>query len=220
MSASAVSLHTAPLSAQLRERTREVHERAETRPFVADLMHGRLSRAAYADLAAQQYGLYVALEAASAELAGADRGAGLVFTDLTRTPSIAADLTYLYGPRWRERIEVLPVAAQYAERIAQTAGDLPRYAAHAYTRYLGDLSGGQAIKRLVQRHYGLGEAGVEFYTFTGIARPKVFKDRYREQLDALELSPLETETAVAEATLAFELSAALFTALGERHTPS
>jgi len=215
---SAPALDIAPLSAQLRERTRDAHERAETRPFISDLMHGRLDRAAYADLAAQQYGMYVALEAASAALVGSPRGRGLLFPELTRTPSIEADLAYLYGPQWRERIDVLPVAVEYAERIAHVSGDLPRYAAHAYTRYLGDLSGGQAIKRLVQRHYGLGEDGVAFYTFTDIAKPKVFKDEYRERLDALDLSPLEVETAVEEAMVAFELSAALFTALGERHS--
>ncbi|MCM3662589.1 biliverdin-producing heme oxygenase [Georgenia satyanarayanai] len=214
---SAPSIATAPLSAQLRERTRAAHERAESVPFITDLMHGRLDRDAYADLAAQQYGIYVALEAASAELVGAARGSSLVFADLTRTPSIEADLAFLHGADWREHIAVLPAARAYAERIAQVAGDLPRYAAHAYTRYLGDLSGGQAIKRLVQRHYGLGEEGVAFYTFAGIAKPKVFKDTYREQLDALDLSPLELEMAVDEANVAFELSTALFAALGERH---
>lgn len=215
---SAPSIATDSLSAQLRERTRAAHERAESVPFITDLMHGRLDRAAYADLAAQQYGIYVELEAASAELVGVPRGSSLVFADLTRTPSIEADLAYLYGEDWRECVDVLPAARAYAARIAEVAGDLPRYAAHAYTRYLGDLSGGQAIKRLVQRHYGLGEEGVAFYTFTGIAKPKVFKDEYREQLDALELSPLEVEMAVDEANVAFELSTALFAALGERHT--
>ena len=214
---SASALATAPLSAQLRERTRAAHERAETVPFITDLMHGRLSGAAYADLAAQQHGIYVALETASAALVGASRGSNLVFPHLARTPAIEADLSYLYGADWRERIEVLPAAVTYAERVAQVSGDLPRYAAHAYTRYLGDLSGGQAIKRLVQRHYGLAEDGVRFYTFTGVAKPKVFKDEYRAELDALELSPLEVDLAVQEATTAFDLSAALFAALGERH---
>ena len=214
---SAPTLAPSSLSTQLRERTREAHERAETVPFITDLMAGRLNRVAYADLAAQLHGIYVALETAPGRLADVPRAQGLLFAELTRTPSIEDDLTHLYGPTWRDRIEVLPAARAYAERVTQVAGDLPRYAAHAYTRYLGDLSGGQAIKRLVQRHYGIGDEGVAFYTFTGIARPKVFKDLYRERLDALQLDPLEVEMAVAEATLAFELNTAVFAALGERH---
>lgn len=40
--------------------------------------------------------------------------------------------------------------------------------AHAYVRYLGDLSGGQFLRRRIAKAYGLdeeGEAGVEFYDF-------------------------------------------------------
>lgn len=39
---------------------------------------------------------------------------------------------------------------------------------HSYVRYLGDLSGGQVLRRRVAKAYGLAEdddAGVEFYTF-------------------------------------------------------
>jgi len=208
---------TPPLSLQLREGTRAAHDRAETVSFITDLMGGRLSRAAYADLAAQQYGIYVALEQASAGFAADSRGAGIVFPELTRTPSIEADLAFLYGPTWREAIDVLPVAEQYAQRIREVGDNLARYAAHAYTRYLGDLSGGQAIKRLVQRHYGLGEEGVSFYTFDRVPKAKPFKDLYRERLDALELSDEEIADAVAEAGVAFDLAARLFQALGERH---
>lgn len=210
---------TATLSARLRDGTRAAHDRAETVSFITDLMQGRLSTAAYADLAAQQHGLYLALEGASDRWRATERGRGLVFDGLTRTPSIEADLAFLFGPGWREEIDVLPVAREYAERVAEVGDDLPRFAAHAYTRYLGDLSGGQAIKRLVQRHYGLGEEGVAFYTFETIAKPKVFKDEYRARLDALELDDAEVDAAVEEAGVAFDLSARLFAALGERHRP-
>jgi len=205
------------LSLQLREGTRAAHDRAETVTFIADLMGGRLNREAYADLAAQQYGIYVALETAGERIGAEARGAGIVFPELTRTPSIEADLEFLYGAQWRERIDVLPVAEQYAERIAAVGGNLARYAAHAYTRYLGDLSGGQAIKRLVQRHYGFGEEGVSFYTFEAVPKAKPFKDLYRERLDALDLDAEEVADAVAEADIAFDFAARLFEALGERH---
>lgn len=217
MSAPVIDRAVTPLSTRLREGTRAAHERAETVSFITDLMHGALSTAAYADLAAQQHGIYIALEAASQQMLASQRGRDLVFPGLTRTPSIEADLAFLFGPEWRAEIDVLPVAREYAERIVEVGDDLPRYAAHAYTRYLGDLSGGQAIKRLVQRHYGLGEEGVAFYTFEEIEKPKVFKDVYRARLDALELTPAEVDAAVDEAGVAFDLSARLFAALGERH---
>jgi hypothetical protein len=38
--------------------------------------------------------------------------------------------------------------------------------AHAYVRYMGDLSGGQTIKRSIQKAYGLHDsAGVTFYEY-------------------------------------------------------
>jgi heme oxygenase len=95
-----------------------------------------------------------------------------------------------------------------------------RYVAHSYTRYLGDLSGGQVIGRMVQRHYGVADEGVGFYAFPQIPKPKPFKDLYRERVDALALTPAERELVVEEARAAFRHNRALFAALGEVHRAS
>lgn len=75
-------------------------------------------------------------------------------------------------------------------------------------RYLGDLSGGQVIKTMVRRHYGV-EDGLSFYEFD-IPKPKVYKDDYRAALDALPLTESERGTALEAATRAFELNHQLF----------
>jgi len=207
----------APLSALLREGTRAEHEQAENEGFVSRLMSGGLDVAAYADLAAQQHAVYTALEEASAVVRADERGAGLVFDELTRVPAIERDLVHLYGDGWRAEIHVLPATETYVARLREVGGDLPRYAAHAYTRYLGDLSGGQIVQRMMQRHYGMGVAGLEFYDFPEIVKVKPFKDLYRERLDGLALTPSEIDVAVAEAQEAFRLNRGVFVALGERH---
>jgi len=205
------------LSARLREGTREVHGKAESTSFVSRLMAGELDRAAYADFAAQHYPIYLALEAASAAQRDDERGATLVFDELTRTPSLEADLEFLFGADWRTQIDILPETEAYAAHVREVGSDLGAYAAHAYTRYLGDLSGGQIIKRMIQRHYGFGEEGVAFYTFQEIPKAKPFKDVYRERLDGLALDEAELEAAVAEAIVAFEHNTAVFQALAARH---
>ncbi len=205
------------LSALLREGTREVHAVAESAPFIERLMAGTLDVAAYAGLAAQQHAIYVALEAAHPAMKQDERGATLVFDELERVPAIEADLEHLYGPAWRDDIEILPATRAYAARLAEVGTRLPEYAAHAYTRYLGDLSGGQVIKTMMQRHYAMGDAGLAFYDFPGIGKAKPFKDLYRERLDGLALGEAETERAVAEAREAFLLNRAVFADLGERH---
>jgi heme oxygenase len=210
-----------PLSALLREGTRADHAAAETERFIEQLMSGALNRAAYADLAAQQLAVYEALEGASTDVRAGDRGAGLVFDELARVPAIERDLAFLYGSSWRDEIRILPATREYADRVREVGGSLPHYAAHAYTRYLGDLSGGQIVKRMIERHYGLGgdngENGLAFYTFPDIPKVKTFKDAYRDRLDQLALGPDEVAATVSEAQLAFRLNRAVFSALAEVH---
>lgn len=203
-----------PLSVALREGTRAEHETAERSGFVELLLSGRLDRAAYADLAAQQLVVYTALETAGSRL---EDDGDLVFAELTRVPAIEQDLAHLYGTDWRTEIRVLPATLAYADRLAQAADSLPRYAAHAYTRYLGDLSGGQIIKRMLQRHYGFVSEGIAFYDFPQIHKLKPFKDVYRERLDALPLDDEARAAVVEEARLAFRLNADVFGELGAAH---
>ncbi len=63
------------------------------------------------------------------------------------------------------------------------------YVAHHYTRYLGDLSGGQAIGRILDRDFDLGGRGISFYSFESVPKPKPYKDAYRARLDALGTTP-------------------------------
>lgn len=205
------------LSAALRAGTRDDHEAAERSVFVARLVDGTLPLAGYVDLAAQQHAVYVALEAAGERLASAGADGSLVFPELVRVPAIEADLAHLLGDGWRARVRVLPATAAYVARLRAVGDDLARYAAHAYTRYLGDLSGGQVLKRLIERHHGLTGAGVSFYDFPQIHRLKPFKDVYRERLDALVLTPAQRDEVVAEARVAFGLNRAVFADLAAAH---
>lgn len=207
-----------PLSLQLRSATRAQHEHAETRSFVTELMGGGLGsrgREAYVDLARQHHEIYRALEAAGRRLAGSPVVVDFLIPELVREPALAADLETLAGPRWRDH-PVHEPTRRYVDRL-EAIDVAPGYLAHAYTRYLGDLSGGQAIAVMLGRHYGLTPAELTFYRFAGIEKPKVFKDRYRALLDAADLSPQEQAATVAEAQVAFELNSALFVELGERY---
>ncbi|ADG73959.1 Heme oxygenase [Cellulomonas flavigena DSM 20109] len=206
-----------PLSAALRAGTRQEHEDAERSAFVEHLVDGTLPLAGYVDLAAQQHAIYTALEAAGDRLVAAGTHGDLVFPELVRVPAIEKDLAFLVGADWRARVRVLPATADYVARLGQVGDDLPRYAAHAYTRYLGDLSGGQILQRMLERHHGLAGDGVSFYDFPQIHKLKPFKDVYRERLDALDLTPAQRDEVVEEARVAFRLNRAVFTDLAAAH---
>ncbi|WP_225753146.1 heme oxygenase (biliverdin-producing) [Actinotalea sp. Marseille-Q4924] len=206
------------LSAALRAGTRAEHAAAKETPFVEHLLNGRLDLAAYTDLAVQQHAIYTALESAGDHALQHDPdAAGVVLDELRRVPSIEADLHHLLGPQWRSRARVLDATRAYADRLLQTGSRLTLWVAHAYTRYLGDLSGGQAIHRALQRHYGLADDGLSFYRFTAVPRLKPLKDLYRERLDALPLTTSQRRDVVAEAQAAFRHNRAVLAALGARH---
>lgn len=212
----AIAVPTAlPLSVELRTSTRPQHSHAETRSFVTDLMGGALGREAYLDLARQHHAIYQALEAAGRRLADDPVVQPFLLAELEREATLVADLETLAGPSWRE----LPVHEETSRYVAvlDAIDSAPGYIAHAYTRYLGDLSGGQAISVMLRRHYDMTPEELTFYRFEGIPKPKVFKDEYRAMLDAADLDEAGRAACVAEAKVAFDLNAALFVALGARH---
>lgn len=205
----------AALSTLLRTATRSQHEHAETRSFVTDLMGGALSRSAYLDLARQHYVIYSSLEGTGARFSGDPFVGRFLMPEVLRLDAIRADLRTLCGEDWRSEIVPLAATVAYSERLAAIT-DPAHFLAHAYTRYLGDLSGGQAIAAMLKRHYGFTPEELTFYQFN-VGKIKVFKDRYREMMDAVPFSPEQAQEAATEAQVAFDLNAAVFVELGELH---
>ena len=83
--------------------------------------------------------------------------------------------------------------------------------AHHYTRYIGDLSGGQILKGIAQKALQPKEGeGLHFYDFPRIEDAKAFKTNYKAVLDGLELNESEINALIAEANHAFKLNMYLF----------
>lgn len=202
-----------PFSQALRERTWSSHGASEGAGFMTELMQGKGTRDDYIALVVQHFFIYEALEAVATGLADDPVASAFVSPRLTRLPAIEADLDFLLGDGWRETITPLPVTQRYVERIAETATWSGGFIAHHYTRYLGDLSGGQHIGKLMQRHFGLDTNGILFYIFDEIASPADFKETYREQLDAVDWSPEERERVIDEVVLAYRFNTELFEGL-------
>ena len=174
-----------PFSAALRERSSGAHSGSEGAGFMSDLIKGEGTRDDYIALVAQHWFIYEALESAAERMRRDPVAAVFISERLTRLPALAADLEFLVGPDWRERIEPLPTTRRYVDRINQVGATWPGgFVAHHYTRYLGDLSGGLFIGKLMQRRFGFDTNGIGFYIFADIADPKEFKEHYRVQLDA------------------------------------
>ena len=204
------------LSTAMREGSRAEHEAAEGSAFMAELLDGRLSAEAYADLLLRLRRVYAALETTLAERADDPIVAAVHDSALDRLAAIDADLEHWAPGVDPEGIDS-PATAAYVDRIRASAAWGGLLVAHHYTRYLGDLSGGQVIGRVLQRTFDLPDGvGVRFYDFPLIPKPKPYKDDYRARLDALDLSPGEITRIVDEVRAVFGLNQALFDELGSQ----
>jgi heme oxygenase len=207
-----VTTPTEPLdiAGLVRAASADDHRAAESRGFITALMGGRLSLADYTRYLAQLAWVYEALEER-----GSRPGDPVVFDPvLARMAAIAAVLAALGASDWRDAHPPLPETAEYAAHLRVVADDDVRYLAHHYTRYLGDLSGGQAIASLVARHYGATPEQLGFYRFDvaddGVVR---YKRGYREAMNALALQPAEVDVLIAEVRTSFRMNSAIFEAL-------
>ncbi|WP_405391212.1 biliverdin-producing heme oxygenase [Streptomyces sp. NBC_01102] len=208
----------APFSTLIRTASHEQHTEAESSTFMSDMLGGRLGVDAYTRYTEQLWFVYRALED-GAEALREDPVAGpFIRPELMRSTELERDLAHLRGDGWQDGLEPLPATAAYAERVAECARDWPAgYIAHHYTRYLGDLSGGQIIRGTAEKTWGFARKGdgVRFYVFEEISNPAAFKREYRELLDAVNADDLEKQRIIDECKRAFALNTAVFRELGE-----
>lgn len=168
----------------LRERTRTAHAEAERSGIVRDLLRGQATREGYALYLRNLLPAYAALEDAIEHRRAEPAIAPLAIPAVYRLQAIEADLTALLGPGWRLTLPLLPEGAAYADRIARVAHEDPaRLIAHAYTRYLGDLNGGQTLKALLARTLGLTDTALAFHEFSFTAGLAALRADMRAAID-------------------------------------
>ncbi|UGY91076.1 heme oxygenase (biliverdin-producing) [Streptomyces gobiensis] len=209
---------TTPFSTLIRTASHEQHTEAENSSFMGDLLGGKLGVAAYKRYTEQLWFIYRALEESAGRLVDDPVAGPFIRSDLFRVASLERDLTHLHGGTdWAVGLKPLAATADYATRITEVALDWPGgYVAHHYTRYLGDLSGGQIIRGTAEKTWGFERKGdgVRFYVFEDIANPAAFKREYRALLDAIPADDLEKQRIVDECKRAFALNTAVFEDLG------
>lgn len=174
------------------------------------LARGELSRRHYMALLENLAALYDALEH---EL---DRhrehpAIGWIQRDaLRRHGAIQEDLIALDDSRLPAAVRT-DATREYVERLRRAGNDAPELLlAHAYVRYLGDLSGGQILAPIVARSFGGdGRHVTHFYEFPRIDDVTAFKLSFREGIDR-SVDETAADEVVEEAKTAFRLHERLF----------
>jgi len=189
---------------RLRAHTKELHSRAESAGVVNALVTGTVSRAAYLCYLRNLHAVYEALERELSERCRETRWQTIATPAVYRAEAVAADLDALVGREWRVRCRLVTATERYRERIhAAGRGGGARLAAHAYTRYLGDLSGGRILASVAARALTLAPEELRTYRFDEVDDLARFKVDYRRAFDAWDDAESDLRD---EAIAAFELN--------------
>jgi heme oxygenase (biliverdin-producing, ferredoxin) len=199
------------LWARLKLDTRELQRQAQRSGIMQSLLRGRIDRAAYCMLLRNLYEIYAGLETALETHFDHPQLAPIVFRALFRLGQLESDLRYLHGSGWLSDLAVKPAAAAYRERLVELADGQPGLlAAHAYVRYLGDLSDGQVVYQLVDERLRLGEAGTRFYQFGSAEDIDLLVAQFRAGLDAIPADASAADAIIEEAQQAFRRHVELY----------
>ena len=197
---------------QLKTETKKSHTAAENTKFVGSFLRGVVSKESYKQLVANFNFIYRAMEEELDKLKEDPIISKISFEALNRTESLAQDCRYYYGPNWRDLITPSEACQRYVNRIREVAEDDPELlVGHHYTRYMGDLSGGQILRGIAEKAMNLKDnEGLWFYEFEGISDKKGFKTQYRNTLHGLPINQSQANAIINEANYAFRLNMYMF----------
>ncbi|MBF2034364.1 MAG: heme oxygenase (biliverdin-producing) [Leptolyngbyaceae cyanobacterium T60_A2020_046] len=200
------------LATLLREGTKKAHTMAENVGFVRCFLRGVVEKNSYRKLVANFYFVYSAMEEELERHKDHPVVSKIYFPELHRKHTLEQDLAYYYGANWRDQAAPSAAGKVYIDRIREVSNTQPELlVGHSYTRYLGDLSGGQILKGIAQRAMNLSDGeGTAFYEFQAIEDEKAFKAIYRESLDAIAVDEAMANQIVEEANDAFGLNMEMF----------
>jgi heme oxygenase len=199
------------LSSRLRDGTKQAHTAAENTAFMKCFLKGIVEREPFRKLIANLYLVYSTLEAELQRYADHPIVGPMYFPELNRTANLIKDLEFYYGDNWQEQIAPLEAGAVYVNRIREVANSDPALlVSHAYTRYMGDLSGGQSLKNIVRSAFNLppdqGTGLHDFEQVPTVEARRAFKEKYRLALDSLPADDDTMQRIVDEANAAFKMN--------------
>jgi heme oxygenase len=177
---------------------------------IAELLAGRIRPTAYLLFVFNLLPIYAALEAALFDQAHLPALGTLFRPEFARSRPLARDVAVLAERSPATPLRLFAESVAHRRRIEVIARTVPeRLLAHAYVRYLGDLSGGQVVRRLLARTPGIGPEAVRFYEFPDLDDLARAKSAYRRAIDEAGPHLLDPAGVIEEAREAFRLTIAL-----------
>jgi heme oxygenase len=201
-----------PLSHLLRESTAQAHHDAESSSFIGLLFQGKVTPKSYYWYLQAMLKVYTALEDQLTRNQDHPVIALIFIRGLFRVEALHKDLVYWDFAKSELPESVANAVQDYVLRIEGVSNKRPELlVAHSYVRYLGDLSGGQALAHAMSKS-GVPKERLNFYDFGDINKVQ-FKNFYRSQLDLIGNQFPKLKVPICdEANLVFKLNTNVFKA--------
>ncbi|MDF3821014.1 biliverdin-producing heme oxygenase [Leptospira sp. 96542] len=201
------------IAMMLREGTADKHQETEKVPYLRAIFRGGLDPQTYTYQLESLLYVYQEMENLFREKKDNAILSKVYYPELFRTDAIKEDITFFqkkFGTKIRGKIS--KATEDYINHIKNVAATKPEMlVAQSYVRYLGDLSGGQAIKKVVAKTFQLeGNEGTAFYEFPQITDHMAFKGIYRQAMDTLPFDENGQAELLKEANITFDLNKNLF----------
>lgn len=194
---------------QMKEETFEAHELSKDSGFATTLMSGQWSYKAFVEWQRALYPIYVALE----DIMKSNRkDPSLHIFDhrkLDRNQKIFNDLAY-YGVNPVLDPSPLPSVKDYVAKVEDAGSRPQRIMAYHYTRYMGDMIGGQVIARTLKEKYDMPDEALTCYDFSDIGDLYHYRKTYKTLLDLVPWTEEERRAFIEETKVAYEINAVLF----------
>ncbi|MEI9907908.1 MAG: biliverdin-producing heme oxygenase [Actinomycetota bacterium] len=198
---------------EIKAATDHSHRQAEESRFIVDLMSGKSSLLGYFRYMQALAPVYKKMESLLEERSSSTLLNYFDHRALDRYEKIEKDLDFLaiglnLVGDWRDE-ELLAPTKVYLSHLDSQISDA-RLLAHHYIRYLGDLSGGRIIGRMMQTHYSIAPQAMNFYDFDGVGDAVFYKRRYRDLLNLVPFTATEKEQFLDEVVRLYQLTTAMF----------
>lgn len=198
-----------PFIDRMKEETLEAHDESKDSGFAVTIMSGEWSPLAFVEWQRALFPVYNTLETILKKNRKDPILSIFDHRKLDRSERILHDLsTYDVDPIADP--SPLPCVQDYVACVAATDGSTPRVLAYHYTRYMGDMIGGQVIARSMKEKYGMSEDSLTCYDFSELGDLHHYRKNYKILIELLPWSDQEREDFVDEIKTAYQINAVLF----------
>ncbi|MEO0797119.1 MAG: biliverdin-producing heme oxygenase [Verrucomicrobiota bacterium] len=200
---------------RLRNETNQAHSLAENAAFIRGFLRGYLNVQSYRLMLLGLADVYEAMEIALDRHKQHPVIQQVYHDGLRRKPVMKMDIEYLTQKVDNPQSPQSKAIERYVARIRELEESSPELlVAHSYVRYMGDVSGGQILRKIAAKALKLeGNQGLMFYDFSELGDIAEFKNQYRSGLNSLPVDDSMRDAIVAESIEVFRLNIDFFNEL-------